>query len=80
MTITVVCTKCGTVGQPKMVAPGYAIITLILWCFFILPGLFYSIYRSLSRYPTCNVCKSRDVVGIDTPIGKSLVKKIYSEA
>lgn len=69
----VVCTKCGTVGQPKTVTPGYLILEIILWCCWIIPGIIYSYWRHGARHKACKACGSREVIGVDTPVGKTLI-------
>lgn len=74
-----ICTKCGTVGKPKTVTPGYLILEALLWCCFLLPGIIYSYWRHGARHKACKACRSRDVVSTDTPIGKMLVTQLAAQ-
>ena len=40
-----VCTRCGTIGRPKRYTPGTFGMELLLFLFFIIPGLIYGIWR-----------------------------------
>jgi len=77
---SIVCTKCGTSGKPKMAMPGSELLLLFLLLCGIFPGFIYAVYRLTNRYPICKVCKSREVIGVDTPIGKNLINKIKEGA
>lgn len=52
------CNKCGEVGRP--VIRGNILITLILFCCGIVPGIIYMIWRRGGK--VCSKCKSNDVV------------------
>lgn len=71
----VVCLDCGTHAKPKEAYKGNVALELILWCFFLLPGLIYTIYRSTSGYPVCKHCKSSRVVPEDSIMAKQLMQK-----
>lgn len=40
-----ICSNCGTVGQPVVHTRGSFWIELVLWWFFIIPGLIYTEWR-----------------------------------
>ena len=61
-----VCTQCGYVGEPKGAIGGNGCIEVLLWFFFIIPGLIYSIWRSSSRYKVCPKCGKATRVGYAT--------------
>jgi len=58
----VYCPNCKHEGKAKSETPGYILIELILWCFFLLPGLVYSIWRVSSRHYVCSMCGWRNIV------------------
>ncbi|MDE2173260.1 MAG: hypothetical protein KGJ31_01490 [Patescibacteria group bacterium] len=62
-----VCTNCGHVGSPKKEIPGSIWITLILLCFYILPGIIYEIWRNNGTKKICTLCGSANLVPIDSP-------------
>lgn len=70
-----VCVVCGNVGKLKSETPGSMVIELILWLFFIIPGLIYSFWRLSSRKMVCAVCGSPNMVPVDSPRGKKLISE-----
>jgi len=59
------CKLCGNKGVAKKNTPGSILIELILWLFFIIPGLFYSCWRVSKRELVCTNCgKSSHLVPI----------------
>ena len=68
-----ICTACGHIGQPKKITKGFFIIEIVLWCFFIVPGLIYTVWRVGTRHIACPVCKSPSIISLDSPIGQKLV-------
>ncbi len=70
-----VCSSCGTVGNTKKVTKGSFFIEIILWIFFIIPGLIYTIWRLTSRYNSCAVCNSTNLVPVDSPVGQKLINQ-----
>lgn len=51
-----VCTRCGHVGATNMETPGSVLIEVILWLFFLIPGIIYSIWRGNKRHRVCRQC------------------------
>jgi hypothetical protein len=76
-----ICKDCGTVATPKKKIPGSALVELVLWLLFIIPGLIYTTWRVSTQYLICPTCKSKNVVPINSPIGKNLVSetKLHSK-
>lgn len=68
-----ICTSCGYKGKPKTETKGNFLIEVVLWFFFIIPGLIYSIWRLASRYEACPQCKSQSMIPTDSPIGRKLL-------
>jgi len=48
---------------------------LLLWCFFLLPGLLYSIWRRGDAYYACANCGASTVIPVDSPTAKKLCSK-----
>jgi hypothetical protein len=46
---------------------------IILWLIFIFPGIIYSIWRLTTRYDACTVCRSPDIIPIDSPVGRKIL-------
>lgn len=70
-----ICEHCGYMGFPITVTKGSILIELILWLLFIVPGIIYSIWRLSSRYSACKKCGAPNMIPIDTPRGKQLIKE-----
>ena len=68
-----VCTQCGYVGEPKGAIGGNGCIEVLLWFFFIIPGLIYSIWRSSSRYKVCPKCGNSSFIPTDSPRAKTIM-------
>ena len=75
-----ICTNCGFIGHPKKVTKGSFFIEVILWILFIVPGLFYSIWRLTTRYEACPSCGASNMVPLDSPIGQKLAAEIQSSS
>ena len=71
---THVCIACGSQVRPRSITPGSMGMELLLWLFFLVPGLIYSIWRIASRYAGCPVCESRNLVPIGTPAAQSILR------
>ena len=64
------CTICGEVAQTKTETKGTMGIELLLWIMFIVPGIFYSIWRLTSRHEACGVCGASGPIPVTSPIAK----------
>ena len=65
------CKTCGNVGPTKGIMKGSFAIELVLWLFFLLPGLVYSIWRLTTKGRGCSVCGSEDVIPANAPLAKN---------
>lgn len=74
--MTFICKNCGYVGSPKMMTKGSFLMELVLWILLIVPGIIYSIWRITTRYKSCLLCKSPDIVPIESPLGRKLIAEI----
>ena len=71
--IGMVCRNCETYGYPVYGATkGSALITVILFCFFIIPGVIYAIWRNTGRRMVCAHCGSAALVPWDSPVGQRI--------
>lgn len=68
-----VCTNCGSLVSPQSKTPGSFWIELLLWLFFIVPGVIYSVWRLSSVRKECPKCGGRNLVPSDTPVGMRLL-------
>src|SRR5947208_13045438 len=55
-----VCTNCGYVRNPISITRGAFAIEVLLWLFFLVPGIIYSVWRLTSRYAACPKCKAKE--------------------
>lgn len=67
------CTACGSQVRPKSITPGSFAMELLLWLFFLLPGIIYSVWRIASRYSGCPVCRSRQLIPLGTPTANAIL-------
>lgn len=74
-----VCTQCGYVGKPKTAIKGSMGMEIVLWLFFIIPGLIYSVWRSSSRYDVCPKCNNQSLIPLDSPKGQKVMKEELSQ-
>ena len=70
-----VCTVCKSDMKPKRQMPGSILIELVLWCFFLIPGLIYSLWRISSAKKACPCCGAFTFVKSNTDVGKDLIKQ-----
>jgi hypothetical protein len=69
-----ICSACGHVGSGKNTPKGSLGVEILLWLFFIIPGLIYSIWRQSSYHKACPVCGSANLIPVDSPVGQKLLK------
>lgn len=75
MAKTQICSQCGRKGTPKNHTKGNILIEIVLWLFFLLPGLIYSIWRLTTKQKVCPYCLAPAMVDLDSPRGQELVQK-----
>ena len=69
-----VCVRCGTVGKPKQKVKGSFLLEAALWLMLIIPGIFYSLWRSFGgTLKVCRSCGSEELVPTDSPRGRELL-------
>jgi len=69
-----ICSTCGTVGKPKSVTKGSTLIELVLWLCLLVPGFIYSLWRLTTRTKACRSCGAENLVPMESPVGKKLLK------
>jgi len=62
------CLDCLSVSDGKSYTPGYFLVELALWLFFLAPGLIYSIWRCSGRKLVCSMCNSSRIVPTTSPV------------
>ena len=57
------CTNCSYEGKGKVFTEGNFAFELIMYCFFIIPGIIYTLWRTtFGRHLICPDCKSKNVI------------------
>ena len=72
MSKELICAQCGSIGKTKSQTPGNLLIEILAYCFMIIPGLIYSIWRLSARKMVCGVCGGQNLIPLDSPMGKKL--------
>ena len=72
MAKAMLCRRCGTEAKPKTQVKGNVLTELVLWLFFLLPGLIYSIWRLTTKTKVCPACGSEELVPPDSPVGRQM--------
>jgi len=67
------CVDCLNRGIPKDYIKGHFMIELILWLFFIVPGLIYTVWRLSSRKNVCQLCGGANLIPVDSPRARQLL-------
>lgn len=71
-----ICPDCGRKAYVKDVTRGSTSLEVVLWLFFLLPGLAYSIWRHSARHSKCPDCGATDMVPIDSFRGKQIIEEL----
>jgi ssDNA-binding Zn-finger/Zn-ribbon topoisomerase 1 len=74
-----ICPNCGTRGEPKQITKGSLGMEIVLWLCFIVPGLIYSVWRLTTRQPGCPSCGQTNMINVNTPNGRLLVKQFEAQ-
>jgi len=70
-----ICTSCGCVDRPNYVRRGNGALELILWLFFLVPGIIYSFWRSSNEEARCPKCQKSTMIPADSPIGQKILRE-----
>jgi hypothetical protein len=73
VTMQTVCTRCGHVGEAISETPGSIWIEAVLYLFFIVPGLIYSIWRINKRHDVCRDCGHADLIPAGSRVGRAFI-------
>jgi len=68
-----ICSSCGSLSAAKVVNKGSGAVELVLWFFFIVPGLIYSVWRRSGRPKVCSVCRQNALVPLNSPVGQKML-------
>ena len=67
-----VCTQCGGTATESH-TKGSFLIEILLWFFFCVPGVIYSVWRLTTRGKVCSGCKSDRLVPANSPTGRQML-------
>lgn len=70
------CSNCGHQGVPILIAKGSILIEIVLWIFFLIPGLIYSIWRRTNLYQACPNCDAHNMIPLDSPVARKLISDL----
>lgn len=73
-----ICPNCGQKGEPTKFVKGNFVTEIILWFIMVLPGLIYTIWRSMTVQMVCPSCKQPGMIPETSPRGQELLKKYSS--
>lgn len=73
---TFYCPNCGTIDHPMTITRGSFWVEVMLWLFFLVPGLIYSVWRLSTRYDGCPACGYRDIIPPDSPRAQAEMKAL----
>jgi ribosomal protein S27AE len=77
MATELICGECGSLAaKPKIVTKGSIGIEIVLWLMFLIPGVFYSIWRLTTRHKACPQCGSGGLLPVNTPMGRKLLAEV----
>ena len=68
------CLACGHQGKPRRIMKGSIGVELLLWLFFLLPGLVYSLWRHISVYDGCSSCGDPSLIPLDSPRAQEILR------
>jgi hypothetical protein len=66
------CAHCGFRGQPYRFVPGSLLLEVLLWLFFIFPGIIYTGMRRTKAYYGCPRCRTPNMIPLNTPVGQRI--------
>jgi hypothetical protein len=71
---TCICGGCGGSVAPQEVKPGSLVVAVVLLCCFVIPGVFYCMWREAAAKKVCPSCGSLDMVPFGSPRGRQLLE------
>lgn len=74
-----ICTNCGWKGEPVTLPKGDVMIEFILWGFFIIPGIIYSLWSRSNKLKMCPLCNAKNMIPLYSPRGQKLLKDFDTE-
>jgi len=77
----IMCSTCGYVSTVEYQLPGSAVIEIILYLFYLLPGIIYSVWRRTdsNKIAVCPKCGGRSISNIMSAEGHMSFKRFYGK-
>jgi hypothetical protein len=75
-----ICTACGTQGNPKTRVKGSFLVEIILWMFFLFPGAIYTVWRLTTKEKVCRTCGANTLVPLNSPMGRKLLAELSNRS
>jgi hypothetical protein len=75
MSTQMLCTTCGTIGSTTRSMKGSIVTEIILWLFFLIPGIIYSIWRHSTVAWVCRNCGSSAVIPLSSPVAQQALRQ-----
>jgi hypothetical protein len=73
------CPNCGSVGYPELRKSGSTFVEVMLWLFFLVPGIIYSIWRASTKGLVCSTCDHAGTIPIDSPVAQAALSKLHAQ-
>lgn len=73
-----ICTNCGSRNIEK-IAKGSCLMEIVLFLLLFIPWIIYVIWRQTNVTLRCKNCKSYNIIPIDSPKGRRLLKELNIE-
>ena len=70
------CLDCGFVGKSKWQTPGTLALEIVLWLFFVVPGVIYSLWRWRASHEECGACGKRHIVPTDSSAAQEAFRRL----
>ena len=68
-----ICKSCEERVTVERWTPGSLGVEILLWLFFLLPGLIYSVWRLTGKKDVCSQCKGSDMVTESSAAGRRIL-------
>jgi hypothetical protein len=75
-----VCKNCGWTGVGRIERKGSAGVEVLLWLFFIIPGVIYTAWRGSTRHRACPQCGQASLIPVSSPMGQKPISELSKPA
>lgn len=71
------CRNCGYQGPPKRMVRGSFAVELLLYLFFIVPGICYTAWRLSNKYTACPQCGEPNMIPLESPVARRMIQDMH---